>query len=162
MSQQNITNSPNPSIWTSFTTTISGTSTAPTPGSGATLTSYYLQMGKMLFINMNFSQINAGSAGSGYYLFNLPTGFSINTSVSGVLSVGSPYSYPSAGSCIATLGNNSYDTGSVLVHSSSFYALALYNASLNSSFIIGNVGSGYYILGNAIVTYSATAMLPIN
>lgn len=82
MPLQNEINTVTPNVWTSFTTTITGITTNPTlPTAGNfQLSSYYMQVGKLLFVSMNYNQkSNAGAAnGSGGYKFNLPTGFVVN------------------------------------------------------------------------------------
>jgi len=40
-----------------------------------------MQNGKILFINLTFTNAAVGTDGSGVYRFNLPSGFSINTAV---------------------------------------------------------------------------------
>jgi hypothetical protein len=162
MAYQNITNSPNPSTWTSFTTTITGSSSNPTPGTGYSLTSNYLQVGKLLFINMNFSQTVAGIAGNGYYLFNIPSAFTINTSITGTFSSSSPYPIPCIGNCIISFGSSTYSVGSVAVYNSSNYMFLVgYSTSAAASFV-GGFGSAYYNLGNVNVVYTTTVTVPIN
>jgi hypothetical protein len=157
MALQNIINGANPSVWTSFTTTITATTTSPTLGSGTVLTSAYLQIGKLLYIVMNLSQTSAGVAGSGTYLFSIPSGFTINTAISGTSSTASPYSFPVFGSCTATFGTGSFVNGGVIVRDSTHYILAASNAG--ASYYITDA---YYSLVNSPLTYSASLMIPIN
>jgi hypothetical protein len=65
--------------WTSYTTTITATTTNPTYS--GTIRSWYILISKTLFINFFYSQTTAGTVGSGTYLFNLPPGFTINTTI---------------------------------------------------------------------------------
>ncbi len=67
--------------WTSFTTTITASSN-PSKGTVVTDLSYYLQLGKMLFVKWNF-QSTSGSVGSGVYSFSIPAGFTIDTAKTG-------------------------------------------------------------------------------
>lgn len=81
MSINNMINSAtNSSGWTSFTTNITAIGTNPNPG-GQNRRSYYLQIGYLLNIRYNFTCNSSGSGGSGAYIFNIPSGFTIDTSV---------------------------------------------------------------------------------
>jgi len=86
------------SLWQSYTTTIQATTTNPTPGAGFQLNSHYLKQGKTLYIKAFFSQTVAGTTGSGDYFYNLPPGFTADTSVTEIDpgdSVSSTEIYPS-------------------------------------------------------------------
>lgn len=80
---QNIINGANPTIWTSFTTTV----TFSVPTSGQTIpssqvnTSYYLQMGAILYVSMLCTQNNTSNNTGTSYLFNLPSQFTADTTV---------------------------------------------------------------------------------
>lgn len=64
--------------WTSFTTTITGSSSNPTLGTN-TATSFWRRVGDSMEISVEIAQTGAGSAGSGTYLFSLPSGYTIDT-----------------------------------------------------------------------------------
>ncbi|MDP1614443.1 MAG: hypothetical protein Q8L68_01460 [Methylococcales bacterium] len=66
--------------WTAFTTSITAVTTNPVLGSGATTTSFYLQYGKMLFLNFSLINTTLTTAGSGTYIFNMPDQFTIDRS----------------------------------------------------------------------------------
>lgn len=110
--------------WTSFTTTISAVTTAPTTGTVLNNTSSYLQMGKMLFIKFFFNQSSGGSAGSGIYLFSIPSAFTINTSV-----------VPAVNAQIPNLGSVSVITGGAVaigvpyVYDSTHYGIFIYGST---------------------------------
>lgn len=100
--------------WTAYTGTISGTATNPTLGAGATIFSYYLQFGKLLFVS--FSLVNAAGStnGGGNYLFNIPSQFTLDQPISSGLTVSSigeaqglSGTTPGAGFACAT-GNRSF------------------------------------------------------
>lgn len=62
---KNQINSPTNSLgWTSFTTTITGTTTNPSLGTIVNNQSYYLQQGKVIYIYYLLVTSSAGSAGS--------------------------------------------------------------------------------------------------
>jgi hypothetical protein len=135
---QNIVNTPNP-VWTSFPTTITVTGTGATgnPPNGFTLNSYYLQIGKLLHIYMQYTQYQVTNAnnGTGCYLFNLPSGFTANTKVIPAYS-NNPYNYMSQiGSSSVNYYLRSTTTGGVAVlWDATHYALLNYwNAQLMGS-----------------------------
>jgi len=140
--------------WTSFTTTITATITNPTPGSGYTLISSYLQVGKLLYIQMYFSSPNAGSAGNGIYLFNLPTGFTMNTSVVPAYSATAQFCLGSAQNTISGSGS----VGGAIAYNSGNYCLYGSDPFGDLSFI----QSGFYDLSNAGVNYATSLIVPIN
>jgi len=161
MSQlQNIVNMPSADgRWTSFTTTITAIATNPTPGTGYTSVSYYMQIGKILHIIYGFSQPVAGSSGAGGYLFNLPSGFTINTTVCPFLSSSIGVF---AGNCIGTANivvtgvNNGL--GVCLAYDSSHYSIVAGNgAGLGYS----QVSSGYFNLGFGAQQFYACLYVPI-
>ncbi len=65
--------------WTAYTLTIGAVTTPPTPGAGAVKTAKWRRVGDSMEIMFTYAQTAAGSAGSGTYLFPLPTGYSIDT-----------------------------------------------------------------------------------
>jgi len=144
--------------WTSFTTSITGTTTSPTPGGGVTNKSYYLQVGKMLYVSFYYSQATPGSAGSGTYLFNLPSGFSINTSIINAAST----SY--TGSVLGTASMNNIGVGSgwgqVLAYNSTQYQILINSPGSSSS---QPLSSSYFNLGSTnTLIYTAYLMVPVN
>lgn len=61
-------------------TLITATTTAPTYGTVAQNVAYWRRVGDSMEIMWDYRQTTAGTAGSGTYLFNLPPGFTIDTS----------------------------------------------------------------------------------
>jgi len=160
MAQQNITNSPNPSIWTSYTSTITATTTNPTLGSGFVLTSSYLQNGKSLNVALTFYQLNPGTAGSGNYLFSLPSGFTINNSIVPFYPGGAVTTWvPQCGT--ATLGGTSLQTmGVVVPYNATNVGLSIYGPGTPILFMLA--GSTAYALNNGTIFYNFYATIPIN
>lgn len=68
-------------VWTAYTATIGGSTTAPTPATTHLIYWFYRLNGDSLDIKFNYSHAaSAGSAaGSGTYLFPIPTGLTIDT-----------------------------------------------------------------------------------
>lgn len=61
-------------------TLITATTTSPTYGTVAQNVAYWRRVGDSMEIMWDYRQTTAGTAGSGTYLFNLPPGFTIDTS----------------------------------------------------------------------------------
>ena len=138
--------------WTSFTTTITSTGTAPTEGTGVTKSSYYIQVGKTLFIQFFYNQTGAGTAGTGDYLFNTPPGFTIDTTIVPTLNT-----FMSLGSC-AAIGVANTGIGSVVIHDSTHYKLFMY---ANGTTVVANVGAAWFALSASNARYSAQVQLTI-
>jgi hypothetical protein len=66
--------------WVSYNLVIGATTTAPTPGTVNVNQARWRRVGDSMEIIYNFEQGSAGTAGSGDYLFPLPTGYSVDTS----------------------------------------------------------------------------------
>lgn len=71
---------------------VSATTTAPTPATNSTMTYKYSVFGNTMFLQFcyNGNTTNAGGSGNGVYFYNLPSGFSINTSMIQTVSPGAP------------------------------------------------------------------------
>lgn len=65
--------------WTSFSMTIGGTTSAPTRGTTTSEKAYCRRVGRNMEIMYSLQMSAAGSAGSGAYLFSIPTGYTIDT-----------------------------------------------------------------------------------
>jgi len=151
--------SPNVNIWTLYTPVITATTTTPTIGSGTTLKGYYMQNGKILNLQMFLSQTSSGTAGSGTYLFTIPTGFTINTAITGVYSSSAPFPLPTIGVATADIGNNvaNLGTGSAIVYSTTqFFILIVSSGNPNYA-----VNDNYFSLANGNLAYSANLSIPI-
>jgi hypothetical protein len=169
MALQNIINSPTVSSgWTSYNLVIGAVTTAPTLGTVIQNTAYYKQDGKQLTIMYSFSQSTAGSAGSGIYLYPLPSGFIINTTIAVPLAVSSGVAIgTSLGSSTAYFGASQKGIGTVFSYDSTRLQITIYNDNGTNPLVpmlaVGSfVGGGFYNLGNVNVGYSFTATIPIN
>ena len=144
-------------LWTPYTVTITGSTTDPTSGAGASLSGYYFQNGSNLYINVQFFQNAAGTNGSGRYIFNIPPGFTINTSVSGVDNYSSMGLNPVWGSGLI----NNYGTSSgimnVMPHSSNSL-LALITDTTGTGYF-GSASS--YAFSNTNMAFSFNVTLPL-
>jgi hypothetical protein len=68
--------------WTDYSMTIGASTTAPTKGVTSVDKAQWRRVGSDMEIRYDFKQTSAGSAGSGVYLFSIPSGYTIdNTKV---------------------------------------------------------------------------------
>lgn len=67
------------SDWTPYTLSIGATTTAPTFGTITVNNAEWRRVGDSMEIQYSFVQTSGGSAGTGVYLFPLPTGYAIDT-----------------------------------------------------------------------------------
>lgn len=144
--------------WTSFTTTITATAN-PTLGAGSTITSYYLQFGKLLYLMMRFNNVSitGATAGTGIYSFNLPSGFSINSSIAKT----NPYSV--LGSTKAWQPSTPSNQGigvAAVIADFTHYSILMYNTS---AALCNFISDSWYSVANPVLyTYSAELCIPIN
>jgi len=145
--------------WLSYTPILSSTGTAPTAGAGTVMIGYYWQDGKTLNLQLFVNQTVAGTAGTGNYLFSIPVGFSINTSITGVFNAAAPFNLPVIGSASAAIGNNTNNLspGVAVVYSSTQFLLLVQNVNNPLYF----AGSNYYSFSNGNLSYSANLSIPI-
>lgn len=138
----------------SYSLTIGGTTSAPTKGTITRDEARYARVGDSLLIHYDFEQSAAGSAGSGTYLFPLPSGLTIDTTKQ---SVGdSNQSQFIVGNAAESDGSTRY-LGNVIAYNASNLAIAVMNEG-NS---INLIGSGSRNLGNTNEKYSFQARVPI-
>jgi len=156
---QNNINSPNPSVWTPFTTAVTAVTTNPTFGSGSTFTSFYLQNGKFLFLNITINNASAGaSPGAGLYLLNIPSAFTINMTIA-------PFS---SDLCTGPLGptviySSTFGSGPGMsfTYDSTHYYMMLYKGYQGQTYTYGFYQPGWYDTTNPSVL-SANLTIPIN
>jgi len=145
--------------WTSYTPTISATTTAPTLATTKTLIARYKVVGKSL--HLAFTYFAAGTAGvnagSGTYLFNLPNGFTINTSVAPP---------PSSLTAQYTCATGS-TVGAGFVNSGSFITVVTATVATDTQLIlvadanVSPIASGSYSIGASNMLIKFTAEIPI-
>lgn len=135
--------------WTSFTTVITGTSINPTIGAGTTQQSYYFQQGKSLRIQFTLNN-NPSTAtnGSGTYLFSIPSGFTIDTSIIST----------SLQTVLGSAFVNSIGVGACQVFDSTRYFMRVWVASPTNDMSL--VGSTFFTLTTQTI-YSAYLLVPV-
>lgn len=142
--------------WTSFTTTITAVTTNPTQGAGATKTSYYLQEGKVLRIVFNYKQTAAGTAGSGTYLFSIPAGFTINTTVVSPTLFADSNCRTAIGSGTCHIPGTAIGPANPIVYDATRYAVLA--SSVPATEIVSN---SFYALSSSTLYYSWELAIPI-
>ena len=136
--------------WKEYSLVIDATTTAPgLTGTIVQNKAFYRQIGDSLEIMYSLHQSTAGTAGSGTYLFPLPTGFTIDTNKIGTLGVTGEL--PVVGSAQAT-----DSTGYVLAYNTTKLAIITLNSTNNLTL----VSDAYYGAGGA-VTYGFKATVPV-
>ena len=144
------------SSWKPFNTVISAKDGSPSVGS-ATISSYYLLKDNLLNISFTLHQTSAGTSGIGTYLFSLPSGCTIDTSVI-ALEKKPSVNGTICGCCYAFQTCVDAGTGICVAYSPTQYIM--YISTLTT--IITPIGSSYFPLGSSSeLTYSANLSLPI-
>lgn len=157
-----------PSNWATYSSTIGGVTTAPTPGAGATFVTRWRRLGDSIEINGEYNQnASSGSSGSGSYLFPIPSGLIINSSKIRLMNV-----VGNANGAGSTVVGNCYVT-EVTSPSASFSAgsgwvMAFDTVNLVLANILSSGGSSQILgsgtstpLGDPSVYFSFRAILPI-
>lgn len=142
------------SVWTPYTLSITASTTAPTEGSGATKSAVWRRVGDSMEIHFEYKQSASGTAGSGTYLFPIPTGYTIDSSKFAPSTFG--ISEMTVGT-VATRTTGNFYYGVVVAHNTTSLALSIGDSNSNLG-TIGNTNSG---LNNATQYYSFFAKVPI-
>jgi hypothetical protein len=137
------------SDWQQFTMSITGSTSNPTKGTTSLDKAYWRRVGDSMEIRYEYRQTVAGASGTGNYIFNLPSGYSMDTNK---ITVTTPYQQ-SLGDAVGYNGTTVYALNVAAHNSTSF---TLYNAAANSQ-----VGSAFIPLGNADASYGFQAIVPI-
>jgi len=121
-------------------------------------------MGKILLLMMAYSQTAAGTAGAGYYTFNLPSGYSINSQIP-MLNITNSVEYPLGTASAWNSGGwnlagqaYAYSTTSFMIGGT--VAMGSVASTDSSSYLF--IGSGSWDVGlSGTVTYGANLQIPI-
>lgn len=160
----NISTSTNVTDWVDYTLTIGASTTPPTQGAGATKTARWRRVGGNMEVQFTYAQTAAGTAGSGVYLFPLPSGgYTIDTTKVTVSTTGN-----GAGGTVVGVGQAAFTTTGGANYASDLDVIP-YNTT-NFQLIAqtgpfgpaqGNVSSSTYQLSNNPTYYSFSASVPI-
>jgi hypothetical protein len=152
--------------WSPFATTITATTTNPTGVSGTGI-SYYMQVGKMLFIKYKYTQsVAATTGGTGNYLFNLPGTFTIN--VTFMSSFVNLWNFGSIGTvAVNCVGGTTVNGVGICVPAvdASHYSFVMLNNSSGSTpmwNIVGPTTAIFNLSTFANICYSVSCAVPIN
>jgi len=136
-------------------TDLIGTTTSPTFGTVSLNTCNVIQTGRFGKFIWNFKQTGAGTAGSGAYRFKMPSGYTIDTAISGTETIGNM----GAGYC----GNITVNDGTT----ENQYACFVTDSTTISTRLAGQTGGGAWnsgstaIFSDAALQFSITLDLPI-
>jgi hypothetical protein len=151
-----IVNSPSIVVtdWTAFTMTIDAVTTAPTKGTVTTDKARWRRVGDSMEITYSYAQTTAGSSGSGDYLFQVPSGYTIDTTK---LETDNTYTLGVVGNGHIGLIASDFQGVTVQAYDSTSLRLVYdgYVAGVSAA------GSGSYSIGGANREYSFTAKVPI-
>jgi len=134
--------------WTSYTLTIGATTTAPTKGTNTTDLAQWMRVGQQMDWSYDYVQTAAGVAGSGTYLFPLPSGYSIDltrfpaNTIVGVANV----------SNIADELSSASDQGNLYVYDANNLT-ARYASPPSATDVLVIIGSSGFQLSNPVVRY---------
>lgn len=146
------------SNWTSYTLTIGAVTTAPTPGTTSINQALWRRVGDSMQLQYTFVQTAAGSAGSGIYLFPIPTGRTIDTTK---VTVGTNRTVATnVGVGYASSSQHSSDDNSTEVSCYNTTNLAM-SVSLGSSGSTVISSSGDFSLSSSAITFTFIATVPI-
>lgn len=147
-----------PNVATSYSLTITGTTSNPSKASSPDLDqAYWSRVGDKILITYNYVHTsNSGAAaGSGVYIFGLPSGLTVDTSKLAIYSSG----YTALDGAVANNGANDYWGVSMVYDSSENGGISMKLG--NSGNALQNVGSTYNAINGATVRYSFKALVPV-
>lgn len=147
-----------------YTLTIGGVSSAPTPATSAVSSAQWRRVGDSMEIQYVYSQSSATGAanGSGIYLFPLPSGASIDTSkiIVGTNAIGATQNQVGTGSVSNTAAATAQNATHALVFAYNSTNLYLVSPPTTASELLP-VSSSSYQLSAAPTYYSFFAKVPI-
>lgn len=142
--------------WQSYLMTIGGSVSAPTKGTPTIDNAQWRRVGDSMELRYDYRQSSGGADGSGVYLFPLPPGYSVNTSI--VPADPTSETAGNVGSCDYQSGSG-VGKGWVFVHDSTH--LAIIGDTSPSTLSPTAIGSTFYQLSASPITYSFFARIPI-
>lgn len=148
------------SAWTPYALTIGAVTTPPGQGTGVTKAAWWRQVGTNMEIMFQYTQTGAGTAGSGAYLFPLPTGYNIDTTKTGLAFPGGPILGYAKLSALAGSTGGTTPMGHMLLYGGAANTLLMIGPQTNQE-ATAAVGSAYYPLSTATMSYSFQVTVPI-
>ena len=80
VSDDKVVDAPIVSEWEPYTLNITAVTSDPTKGTTSVDQAYYRRVGDSMEIKFDYAQTTTGTAGSGVYLFSVPSGYTIDSS----------------------------------------------------------------------------------
>lgn len=153
----NVSSTPTGVEWTPYTPTITSTSGTVTLASSSTLKGIYKVIGKTLYVHFYYHHVSGtgASGASGYYLFSLPNGYQINTSLTDIYNATDPYVALPFGT-----GSARCDNATALVEAIAYDTSKVMLRSLHSWNVIG-IGANNFLISTNNIGYSFHAEIPI-
>lgn len=142
------------SEWVSYSLVIGATTTPPTQGSGATSVAKWRRDVSSMEVHFEYTQSNAGTNGTGTYLYPLPAGYNADANVIAPSSSG--VTQATVGNC-GVRSSATFYYGNVSLHNSTNMGIAIGDSAAN----LNLVGAGAAGMGTAVTYYSFTAIIPI-
>ena len=150
-----------PSLTTTYSLTIGGSSSAPTKGTTARDVATWRRIGDSMELHYDYRQTVAGSDGSGTYLFPLPSGATIDTTKVAA-STTAPLSRVGGGNASNNADSSSASSNPLLVTVYNTTNLMLwYSSTASNTFSIIN-DSNWGLADSAAVLYTYHATVPIS
>lgn len=144
-----------PSNATSYTLTIGATSVAPDEGTGVTKSAYWMRLGRHMRILYSFSKTGGGSAGTGHYLWPLPSGVAIDTTYIPAETGGL-----ARGLCGSAMGRTTNTrVGGMIVYDTTNLQMIIGDATIDPQ-RVGQTNT-LCVLSTAAVSFSFDVTLPI-
>ena len=149
--------------WTSFSMTIGGTTSAPTRGTVTSEKAYYRRVGRNMEVMYALQMSAAGAAGSGAYLFSIPTGYTIDTTQVTLstgptaTAIGTLGSMVGAGTYATTTSGNTAFAGTL-----NGFAYSTTQVYFNSNTAIAGPYAVMYPVGSSNTIFSSAANFTFN
>ncbi|MCB1712100.1 MAG: hypothetical protein KDH96_06395, partial [Candidatus Riesia sp.] len=160
---QNVTKVITTSIsdWTPFTMTIDATTTAPTKATTRTETAYWRRVGDSMEITYIYNQTSATGAanGSGIYLYQLPAGYTADSSKVTISTSDLTATQVGLGRLDDGTLTNGYAVKAWLYNSTSIALITIAAGATSAGTTVSS--SAFGLAGGANRTYHFTALVPI-
>jgi hypothetical protein len=140
--------------WQTYALTIGAVTTAPTKGTIVRDVANWRRVGSNMEILYTYRQSAIGANGSGNYLFSIPAGYTIDTTITGTTAAPNYNAEASVGSGGCYNGTNNYN---LIVHAYNGANLSLMSGAPATPISDSNCGLG----SSAIVIISFQASVPI-
>lgn len=146
-----------PSVWTTYTVTIVATGTSCAKGTVSLDRAAWKRIGDSMAITYQYIQTAGGTAGTGNYKFGLPSGATVNTSITSVGTLGASVLGAALTSNAADGLAASSSQASAFAYDSTNFGLKI----LSTATVQVIVGASGAALNNTNLIYEASMLIPI-